>query len=223
MKKLTSILPMRAGSKRVPDKNIRLFDGKPLFRYMLDTLKSAQSVDQIIVDTDCEAIIDYLKSDSDIILSRRPESLAGDFASMNDVIGHVLSANNTGDYFVQVHATSPLLNSNSIDDAFNHLIKGGDVYDSVFSVTSTQARFFKKDGSPVNHNPKELIRTQDLEPIYEENSGFYLFTRQSFEKSGKKRIGLRPHMWPILKIEAIDIDDESDFIIAESIYKALKG
>ena len=63
----------------------------------------------------------------------------------------------------------------------------------------------------------ELIRTQDLDPIYEENSNFYIFSRESFIKSNQNRIGLKPYLFPTDKIESIDIDDLNDFKIAESL------
>ena len=84
-----------------------------------------------------------------------------------------------------------------------------------------QTRLYKADGQAYNHNPEELLRTQDLEPLFEENSNFYIFTKESFLNSGKKRIGIKPFMFEIDKIEAVDIDEPQDFVIAESLYKLL--
>ena len=91
-------------------------------------------------------------------------------------------------------------------------------YDSVFSVTQLQTRLYWSSGKPVNHNAEELVRTQDLPPVYEENSNFYIFSKTSFKQAGNRRIGLRPKMFVIDKIEAIDIDEESDFRLAETLY-----
>ena len=92
-------------------------------------------------------------------------------------------------------------------------------FDSIFSVTKIQTRFYSENGNPFNHDPSNLLRTQDLEPLYEENSGFYIFTKESFKNADNKRIGLSPFMFEIDKIESIDIDEPSDFTIAETLYK----
>ena len=140
---------------------------------------------------------------------------------MNKIIEYDLN-NSNFDIYVQTHSTSPLLSVKSIDTAIEKMINRSNEFDSIFSVTKIQTRFYDKEGVPYNHNPKELLRTQDLEPLYEENSGFYIFTKNSFICAGNKRIGLNPLMFEINKIEAVDIDENSDFIIAETLYKLLK-
>ena len=88
--------------------------------------------------------------------------------------------------------------------------------DSLFSVNKIQTRFYRNDGSPVNHNPQNLIPTQELESWYEENSNFYIFTPESFRKNNS-RIGSKPYLYVSPKIEAIDIDEEEDWNIAEEL------
>ena len=88
----------------------------------------------------------------------------------------------------------------------------------MFSVTKQQTRFYDKNVVAINHDPKKLIRTQDLEPWYEENSNLYLFTKESFKETGA-RIGKNPVLFETSKIESIDIDDIDDFNIAEAILK----
>ena len=97
-----------------------------------------------------------------------------------------------------------------------------DSYDSIFSVTRMNTRLYDKDGNPFNHDPEQLLRTQDLDPLFEENSNFYIFTRESFNKAGKKRIGKNPLMFEIDKLEAVDIDEPQDFVIAEVLYGLLR-
>ena len=92
-------------------------------------------------------------------------------------------------------------------------------FDSLFGATKVQTRFYDKDANPINHNPEELLRTQDLEPLYEENSNFYIFSKESFKNSNKKRIGIKPQIFEVNKLEAIDIDEPEDFILAELLYK----
>jgi N-acylneuraminate cytidylyltransferase len=88
------------------------------------------------------------------------------------------------------------------------------------SVTEFKSRFYWPDGRGINHDPKNLIKTQELEPIYEENSCIYMFSRKTFLER-KNRIGESPMLYPIDPIEAVDIDEESDFLIAESIKKTI--
>ena len=96
-------------------------------------------------------------------------------------------------------------------------------YDSLFSVTKWQTRLYWDADRPINHNPHELLRTQDLPPVYEENSNIYIFSKSSFRKAGEQRIGLKAQMFEINKIEAIDIDEEADFIMAERLYPSIAG
>ena len=127
----------------------------------------------------------------------------------------------SADLFVQTHSTNPLLKTESLDRAIRQMIdfrKQG-TYDSVFSVTKWQTRLYDKNGKPYNHDPQKLLRTQDLEPLFEENSNFYIFSKESFVNSGGKRIGINPCMYEINKIESSDIDEMEDFLISEALHK----
>ena len=127
-------------------------------------------------------------------------------------------------FYIQSHSTNPLLKTSSVDRGIEKMIEFLDKesYDSIFSVKKMKTRLYKEDATPYNHNPKELLRTQDLEPLYEENSNFYIFSKKSFKNSGDKRIGVKPYLFEIDKIEAVDIDFPEDFTIAESLYKLLR-
>ena len=141
--------------------------------------------------------------------------------SMNTIIEYDLK-NSDGDIYFQTHSTNPLLEVNTIDVALEkmqEILNTNNGYDSIFSVTRLQTRLYNEDGKALNHDPKKLIRTQDLTPVYEENSNFYIFTRESFKNAGNKRIGTKPFMYEINKIEAVDIDENEDFIIAETLFK----
>jgi N-acylneuraminate cytidylyltransferase len=117
-----------------------------------------------------------------------------------------------------------MLSVDSLDRAIEKMLElsKSDSYDSIFSVTKWQTRLYNGDATAFNHNPKELLRTQDLEPLYEENSNFYIFSKASFKASNNKRIGAHPYLFEIDKIEAVDIDEPQDFIIAEALYKLLR-
>jgi len=111
------------------------------------------------------------------------------------------------------------LTTETINRAIETYFDNLDKYDSLFGVTKIQTRFYDKDVKPINHDFHNMLRTQDLEPYYEENSNFYIFSRDGFYKADKKRIGLKPNMYIMNKLEATDIDEPEDFILAELLYK----
>ena len=220
---ITLLLPMKGNSERVPNKNLKLFNGKPLFHAIIDELINSKYINKVIINTDSDLIAESaINTYQDFVsIHKRPKNIQGDFVSMNKIIEYDLN-NSDSDIYIQTHSTSPLLTVKSLDAAIDKMISKSKDFDSIFSVTKIQTRFYDKNGAPFNHDPKELLRTQDLEPLFEENSGFYIFTKESFKNAGHKRIGLRPLMFEIDKIEAIDIDEPSDFIIAETLHKLLK-
>lgn len=216
-----ALMPMKSHSERVPNKNLKLFCGKPLYHSMMNQLLLAQTIDRIVVDTDSPDIKNDIKKNfDDIIIIDRPTSIQGDFVSMNKIIAYDLSIVEGKD-FMQTHSTNPLLKAKTIDNAVKQYLTDIKKYDSLFSVTKLQTRLYDKNLIPVMHNPRKLIRTQDLEPLFEENSNFYIFSKLSFKNAKKERIGLKPNYFEINRLEAIDIDNEEDFIIAEAIMKRI--
>ena len=220
MKSVNFLLPMKGHSERVPNKNLKLFNGKPLYHSVMKQLLKSEYLKSVYVNTDSEKIANDIKINfPEVEIIWRPQDLQGDFVSMNKIIEYDLSQIK-GELFVQTHSTNPLLKFETVDAALNFFINKKHQYDSVFSVTKWQTRFYWEDGKPVNHNPDELLRTQDLPPLFEENSNFYIFTRESF-KTTEKRIGNNPFMFAMSPIEAVDIDTEFNFKMAEHIYKTL--
>jgi CMP-N-acetylneuraminic acid synthetase len=212
--RVVALVPMKAHSERVPNKNIRPFAGKPLFHHIVGTLDQVCAIDEIIIDTDSDVIAAQAREQSGKVrIIDRPEGLQGDFVSMNAIIAHDIEQV-PSDLYLQTHSTNPLLTEMTITKALEAFIRDGG-HDSLFTVTPYQSRFYFPDGKAVNHDPKELIRTQDLTPLFEENSCLYLFTAKSFEAAGNRRIGLSPMMFEIQRVEAIDIDDEFTFTLAE--------
>ena len=221
--KVTVLLPMKGNSERVPNKNLKSFNGKPLFHAIIDELNKSKYINKVIINTDSKLISDSAISNFKgfVHIHKRPKKIQGDFVSMNKIIEYDID-NSDSDIYIQTHCTSPLLSIKSLDTAIEKMISESENFDSIFSVTKIQTRYYDKNGKPYNHDPNKLIRTQDLEPLYEENSGFYIFTKNSFKNANNKRIGLKPLMFEIDKIEAVDIDDNSDFIIAELLHNLLK-
>ncbi|XAK24277.1 acylneuraminate cytidylyltransferase family protein [Campylobacter coli] len=218
--KINALLPMKGNSERVKNKNMKDFNGFPLYHAIMKALLESSYINKIFINTDSDVIAsDVKKSFGDgIVIIKRPKEIQGDFVSMNDIIAYDLTQCN-GEYFLQTHSTNPLLKTSTIDLAIEKFFDNLDVYDSLFSVTRVQARFYDKNAKAINHNPEELLRTQDLESMYEENSNFYIFSKNSFNMAGKKRIGLKPQIFSMNKLEAIDIDNPEDFILAELLYK----
>lgn len=217
--KIKALLPMKGHSERVPDKNIKNFCGRPLYHAVLTALLRSEYIDKVVINTDIDIIKEgTLKNFERVVIIDRPKEIQGDFVSMNDIIAYDLSKID-GEHFLQTHSTNPLLQSSSIDLAIETYFKNLNQFDSLFSVTRLQTRLYWKDGYPVNHNPNELLRTQDLPPMYEENSNFYVFSKKSFADAGGSRIGLKPQMFETNKHEAVDIDEPEDWEIAEILYK----
>jgi len=226
--RITALLPMKANSERVPNKNFKQFCGKPLFKWMLDTLLEVTEIDRVIINTDAEHILaEFGVVDSDrISIRRRKASLCGDLVSMNLVVGDDV-ANISSDIYLMTHTTNPLVSANTIREAIKIFLenKAKESVDSLFTVNKVQSRFYRKDGGAINHDPANLLRTQDLEPWFEENSNIYLFTEESFKKTGA-RIGKSPMMYEVPQFQSIDIDtpDDWDFaIVAARHLMKIKG
>ena len=210
---------MRHHSQRVPGKNYRPLAGKPLFQHILETLDAVPEIDAIIVDTDSEPVMDGVRRLFPAVnLISRPGHLRADDVPMNDILLHD-TAQVQADFYLQTHSTNPLLKTETISRAIQSFLANLPTYDSLFSVTRLQTRLYWRDGRAINHNPLELIQTQDLPPVYEENSCIYLFTRENLERK-KHRIGDKPLMFEIPRLEAIDIDEEADFQLADLLMQA---
>ena len=220
-RRVTALLPMKDNSQRVPNKNIRLFDGKPLFFHIIETLSDCKSIGSVLINTDSVRIAELAKTFSKVRIIQRPQDICGDTVPMNSIINHDLAFAET-EHILQTHATNPLLSPASVERAIDMYFSGLDVYDSLFTVTKRQTRFYWQDGTPVNHSPKELLQTQDLPALYEENSCLYVFSQNGFRAAGNRRIGNTPQMFPLNALEAIDIDEEEDFVLAELIAMQLK-
>jgi CMP-N-acetylneuraminic acid synthetase len=211
--KLIALVPMRHHSQRVLGKNYRDLVGKPLYQHIVETLLAVPEVNEIVVDTDSGPVMDGLNKNFPLVkIIVRPEHLRADDVPMNEILIHD-TGQYPADFYLQTHSTNPLLKAETISRAIQLLLANYPKSDSLFSVTRWQTRFYDKDGNAINHNPRELIQTQDLPPMYEENSCIYIFTRENLV-ADRHRIGDHPLMFEIPRLEAVDIDNESDFQIA---------
>lgn len=212
MTNIAALVPMRHHSQRVPEKNFRILAGKPLYHHILTTLQDVPELDAIYVDTDSPVISEGIrKSFPSINVIDRPEDLRADEISMNRIIAHDVSVIGA-DLYLQTHSTNPLLLAGTLSSAIREFQDRRSEFDSLFSVTRLQTRLYDQKGNALNHDPGELIQTQDLAPLYEENSCIYLFTENGLKVNGH-RIGSSPFMYEISAEEAWDIDTPLDFEI----------
>lgn len=215
---LWALVPIKAESIRVPSKNTRVCGSSPLFMHALRNLQASHLIKGILVDTDDPAIAQTVKEFPKVKAVMRPDHLRGNEKVANDLIPWQMDQLPDEEHFMFTHVTSPnirpLTYSRAVS-AYFHGIDNNDS-DSLFGVTEHRFRLYDQHGAPVNHAAHALAMSQDLEPLYEDNSAFYLFSRASFERN-QSRIGTDPVMFPVSKLEAIDIDTEDDFKVADAI------
>jgi CMP-N-acetylneuraminic acid synthetase len=214
MTTIAALVPMRHHSQRVPGKNFRQLAGKPLFHHILETLLAVPEIDEIAVDTDSQPVMDGLREHfPSVKIIVRPEHLRPDATSMNEVLSYD-TAHVKADFYLQTHSTNPLLRAETVSNAIQKFLAADPAFDSLFSVTRLQTRLYDELGRAINHNPAILLQTQDLPPVYEENSCLYIFSREIL-LGRRNRLGERPMLFEIDAAEAWDIDDELDFAIVD--------
>ena len=220
--KMIALVPMRHHSQRVPGKNYRPLASKPLYQHIISTLLAVPELSDILVDTDSPEVIAGLRENfPSVKVIERPAHLRADDIPMNEILLHD-TAQMEADFYLQTHSTNPLLKAETVSRAIQSLISNYPAYDSLFSVTRLQTRLWDQLGRAINHNPAILLQTQDLPPVYEENSCIYIFRRETL-LARRNRLGDRPMMFPIPAAEAWDIDEELDFRMVEIMTQLQKG
>lgn len=212
--KIKALLFMKGYSERVPGKNIKPLCNRPLLHWILETLTKCRHIDEIVINTDDEEIARQATDHFDVTIHMRPEYLLSITSNeASQIMAYDLSIME-GEHFLQTHSTNPLVKTDTIDRAVETYFENLEKHDSLFSVTPVQKRFFWEDGRAINHDPQNLIKTQELPFLYEENSCIYIFSRKVFEEVGN-RIGRSPMMSSMDPYESVDIDEPFDFSIAE--------
>ncbi len=220
IEKISALVPMKGHSERVANKNIRPIAGKPCFHWIMETLSRSKYIGEIVINTDSEEIAEDARKNFNVTILERPDFLLGDMVSIQPLIAYDISQT-TGEYYLQTHSTNPMVKTETIDRAIEAFFSQNEC-DALFSVTPVKTRFYWPDGRGINHDPAHLIRTQDLEPVYEENSCFYIFSRETNQKF-ENRLGSKPMMFSIDRIEAADIDDWEDFLWTEHLLNLRKN
>jgi NAD(P)-dependent dehydrogenase (short-subunit alcohol dehydrogenase family)/CMP-N-acetylneuraminic acid synthetase len=231
--KVFAFIPIRHDSQRLPGKNYRLLGKKPLYRYIIDTLLQVSEISAIIIDTDSPIVKTGCQDLSPkLVILDRDKTLTGPDISTNALIKNLLYRTGLPEYpclegllnpnsvILQTHVTNPFLLRETVETAVQQFksMLTNKACDSMLSVTKLRTRLYDPERNPINHDPSLLIQTQDLKPVYEDNSLFYLFTRKSFEDNSFNRLGKKPYFYIMEKnsAETIDIDWAVDFELAEA-------
>jgi CMP-N-acetylneuraminic acid synthetase len=206
--KTALFIPIKLNNQRLPGKNTMLLNGKPLCNYIFDTVKNIDCINEKYVYCSNEGINPYIPAEMkflkrDIRLdSNETKGLEIIEAFVNDV---------DADIYVLTHTTQPFTKASSIENAFKKVASSE--YDSAFSAVELKDYCWYQ-GKPFNYDMQNIVRTQDLEPIYMETGAFFIFRREVFTQY-HQRIGKKPYMSFVDSFEAIDIDDADDFAFAE--------
>lgn len=210
--KIVAVVPMKLNNSRLPGKNTKSFtDGKPLCYYILSTMLKVQGVDEVYVYCSNPEIKNFIPEGVKYL--RRSESLDQNTTKMNEVL-RAFAKDVPADIYILTHATAPFIKAESIEKGLEAV--KSEKYDSALSVQKLQ-EFLWKGGKPYNYQLDAIPRTQDLEPLYEETSGFYIFTNDVITKMNR-RIGEYPFVVEVSEIESVDIDEAEDFEIADAIH-----
>lgn len=219
-----AILPMKGHSERVPGKNIKILGDRPLFYHVADQLRKVSCLSKLIINTDSEEIAQLAleRYSGWVEVSMRPKHICGDSVSMNNVLQYEIDRTDHKGIFLQTHSTNPFLQADTVSSAIQYYRQCLALrsVDSIFSVKKHYSRMYTSDFRPINHDPSHLVMTQSLDPILEESSTFYLFTKSSFNEVGA-RIGRHPGVYPLSRFEVLDIDYLDDWDFAQMVYEFL--
>ena len=222
-----AIITARGGSKRIPRKNIKEFLGKPIIAYSIEAALSSGVFDEVMVSTDDEEIAEIARKYGAKVPFMRSEKTSNDFATSADVINEVVeqyaSKGVRFDVLCCIYPTAPFITAGKLKEAMSKFSDSS--ADSLVPVVKfdfpPQRGFIVKDGLVAFKYPEfALARSQDLEPMYHDCGQFYILKTDSFERE-KKLVMSKTVPFIIPETEVQDIDNESDWIIAEEKYKRL--
>lgn len=208
--KVVAIMPIKLKNERCPGKNTRLLGTKPLLQYELDNLIATHLCDSVNVYCSDEAVIPYLPQHVNFI--KRPEVLDLPTSNFTQIFDSFMTAVDA-DIYVYAHATAPFITVQTMVECIE-AVKSGK-FDSAFCAVKLQD-YLWKNGEPLNFDASNLPRTQDLEPIYQETSGVYVFTKAVYE-TYRRRIGKNPYIKEVSFKESVDIDEPEDFELADAL------
>lgn len=212
--RIVAVIPIRKGSQRVQDKNIRSFAGTTLLELKIKNLKNSGVFDDIIVNTDSEVAI-QIAIQSGISYHRRESYFASSQCSGSEFFQHLGQVTDT-DVFAYCPVTSPFVSVDTIRKCVD-LYKSSENCDCVSTVSDVK-EFLWLDGAPLNYDKQNAPNSQNLPDVKALNFGFTLVKRESLIRN-RNIIGDNPLFVTTSEIESVDIDTPLDFYIAEHIYK----
>ena len=223
-KKFLAIIPARGGSKRLPNKNILDLVGKPLIAYTIEAAKKSKYIDEIIVSSDSDNILNIAK-EYNIKTIKRPDYLASDTAKTIDVLKHVMeNIKNKYDYIVLLQPTSPLRNEKHIDEAIELLDDKN--ADAIVSVCEIEHSPLWSNTLPSSLSMEDFLReevknkrSQDLDKYYRINGAIYICKMDALLKQNTLFLSKNIFAYVMDRKSSVDIDDEIDFKLAEVLLK----
>lgn len=216
--KIVSFIPIKLNNQRLPGKNTMLLAGRPMCDYLFETISEIEVIDEKYVYCSDEAIQPYIMpyEKKGLRLLKRDKYLDGFQVKGLEIIDKFIK-DVDADIYVLTHVTQPFTKASSIAKALEKVISGE--YDSAFSAVALQD-YMWMNGKPFNYDMKNIVRTQDLEPIYMETGAFFIFKKEVFTELGQ-RIGNKPYIYEIDQFEAVDIDEAEDFEFAKVVARYL--
>ncbi len=202
--KTVALIPIKMNSSRLPHKNILPLGEMPLCWYVPHMLSTVKGIDEVYVFCSDMEVKRYLPKNTKVL--QRDKRLDGDHVQGAEIYKEFINMVDA-DIYVLAHTTSPFLRRKSVENALDKVQSGQ--FDSAFSAQRIQT-FAWYNGKPINYALTNVPRTQDMEPIYVETSGFYIFKKDIFTQYGR-RIGFTPYIQAVSGKEAIDIDTREDY------------
>jgi len=212
---LTAVIPVRAGSQRVPDKNIRPFGDTTLLELKLEVLAAVEGLDKIVVNTDCDRCEAIAKRHGVSVHRRAPEFASSEVT--NDRHWRHLAEVTETDILMMAQVTSPMIRRSTFEQAIRQYRDAGSAIDSLNSVTP-EKKFLWQGGKPLNYEASQTPKSQDLPDIVSLNFAITIIEREVMIERANV-VGRHPKLMTLDRIESIDIDDQLDFDFAEFVYK----
>lgn len=210
MEKVVSFIPIKLNNQRLPGKNLMELNGRPLCSYIFNTINQIDCINEKYVYCSDERIKEYLPQGLQYL--KRDAYLDGFQVKGLEIIDYFVR-DVDADIYVLTHVTQPFTRPETISGALDKVLY--EEYDSAFSCTCIQDYCWYK-GKPFNYDIKDIVTTQDLEPIYMETGAFFIFRKEVFTKY-HQRIGKKPYMCVLNQLEAVDIDTKEDFEFAKVV------
>ena len=211
-----AFIPIKLNSQRLPHKNILPIAGRPLCWHIVNSLLHVKDINKVFVYCSDEAVMQYLPQG--VLFKKREKRLDEDCVKGFEIYQSFIEEE-FADVYVLAHTTSPFIKTHTIENSLGHILAGDN--DSAFSAERIQT-FAWYNGKPINYDLTDVPRTQDMEPVWIETSGFYMFQRDVFVKH-HRRIGFQPYIQEVSGIEALDIDEAKDFELAKVFWEKENG